>query len=100
MKAFRFLCVNLVWFVAWFMAFFLTDKAVRDGVFTWQNWQFFVALFAIAASAFLVARWHTRSGPARGPVSLDCVACALTLVVNSLVAFVAFAVAILFIYGE
>lgn len=100
MRALRFIGLNLVWFAACFTSFFYLDKTERGGVFTWQSWHLYAAMVATAAGAFLLARLHDQMKPEKGPIALNRTGSFLTFIVNTLLAFAAYAVVSVFIYGE
>lgn len=100
MRALRFIGLNVAWFAACFACFFYLDKIERGGVFTWQTWHLYAAMVATAAGAFLLAQLHDHSKPDKGPIALSLTGGFLTLIVNALLAFAAYAVVGIFIYGE
>ena len=100
MRGFIFLCINLAWFAGCFASYFFIDKLERGGFFTWQNWHIFTSIAVILSSALLVARLYNQTRIFTYPIPLSFIAYTLILVFNALLAFVTYAVTIIFIYGE
>ena len=100
MRALRFFGINVAWFASCFAVFFFLDKSERGGAFIWQAWHLYAAMVATVVSAFFIARLHHQLKPERGPISLNQVGCFVALIINALLAFSAYVVISIFIYGE